>query len=124
MTKSNTLDITTTNDRPAESADMLHDQQQDSRTDDSRTDSATAGHDTADAGTAKRRRTNTSPAVKYKYNAATYDNIQIRIARGSKSAIQTAAAEHGMSMAAYITAAINAYAGREIVPPLDTNPYI
>ena len=76
------------------------------------------------AETAGRKRRRTSPAVKCKYNAATYDNIQIRIARGSKSAIQIAAAEHGMSMAAYITAAINTYAGYEIVPPLSTNPYI
>ena len=48
----------------------------------------------------------TSSAVKDRWNAKAYDEIKLRVQKGQKAQIQNAAAAAGMSLNAYITAAI------------------
>ena len=87
---------------------------------------ATSGHIEAQepCKEGKKRKSTTSSTTKRKYNKSAYDTLQITIAKGAKEAIHAAAANHGLSTAAYITAAINAYEQREVIPPLASNPYI
>lgn len=42
-----------------------------------------------------------------KYNAANYDRIELRVDKGKKEDVQAHAARHGMSVNAYINAAID-----------------
>ena len=42
-----------------------------------------------------------------KYNAANYDRIELRVDKGKKEDVQAYAARHGMSLNAYINAAID-----------------
>ena len=42
-----------------------------------------------------------------KYNAANYDRIELRVDKGKKEDVQAQAARHGMSLNAYINAAID-----------------
>lgn len=46
-----------------------------------------------------------------KWLAANYETISIRVPKGTKEEIKTAAAAHGMSMAAFIQAACKEKAG-------------
>ena len=48
------------------------------------------------------RRTHTSSEVKDRYNAKVYDQIIIRVAKGSRDTVQRLAAAHGMSVNGYI----------------------
>lgn len=48
----------------------------------------------------------TSSAVKDRWNAKAYDEIKVRVQKGQKDQIQDAAAAAGMSVNAYINAAI------------------
>ena len=48
----------------------------------------------------------TSSAVKDRWNAKAYDEIKLRVQKGQKDHIQNAAAAAGMSVNAYINAAI------------------
>lgn len=49
----------------------------------------------------------TSSAAKRRYNAKAYDRIEIWVKAGRKAVIKEAAAQAGMSVNAYITAAID-----------------
>ena len=57
----------------------------------------------------------TSAAVKNRYNAKAYERIEFVVKRGEKNRIKEAAASAGMSVNAYITAAVYAAMGCE--PP-------
>lgn len=58
----------------------------------------------------------TSNASKAKYNAKTYDRINIAIAKGRKETIREAAEAHGQSINAYIVAAIDEKLERDTPP--------
>ena len=49
----------------------------------------------------------TSSAVKDRYNAKVYDEIKVRVAKGKKEMLQTYVMELGMSVNAFINAAID-----------------
>ena len=64
----------------------------------------------------------TSSAVKRRYNAKTYDTIQMSIIKGRKDEIQRAAEAAGESLTAYIMGAVEARMTQEApaaAPPVD-----
>lgn len=61
----------------------------------------------------------TSSTVKDRYNAKAYDEIKVRVMKGSKERIQAAAAAAGESVNGYIVEAINRRMERDTPPPGD-----
>lgn len=72
----------------------------------------------------RRRKDNTSAAAHRAYMDKAYDRVVTQIKSGEKAQLKAAAADAGLSVNALIIAAVNAYVGRELLTPLDKNPYI
>lgn len=52
-----------------------------------------------------------------RYNAKNYDRIEIKVKKGEKEGLQALAAKQGMSLNAFITAAIDNYIEQLKLPP-------
>ena len=52
-----------------------------------------------------------------KYNAKAYDRIEIKVKKGEKAGLQALAAQHGMSLNAFIITAIERYIEEQGLPP-------
>lgn len=55
-----------------------------------------------------------------KYNAKAYDRIEIKVKKGEKEGLQALATQQGMSLNAFITAAIDSYINQ--LKPLTETP--
>lgn len=52
-----------------------------------------------------------------RYNAKNYDEVKLRVKKGEKEGLQALAAKQGMSLNAFITAAIDNYIEQLKLPP-------
>lgn len=52
-----------------------------------------------------------------KYLAENLDDVRFRVKKGEKDKIKAEAEKHGLSMAQFITEAINEKAGKQIITP-------
>ena len=54
-----------------------------------------------------KRKTHTSSAVKDRYNAKTYDRIELKVSKGKKADLQEHAADRGESLNGFVNRAID-----------------